>query len=516
MDKSAARTRAARLDERTLLPLAALLVAGGDERIHLDPRTGKNLYGRAVLPGDGALELGACTASAISPLGLDAADRLHQRLSRAAAAGALARTVDDAYEALRAGLLAALEIDDLPGVAAVLAPSGTDAELVPLALAARRSRGRVHNLLVGPSEAGSGSIFAAGGHHARHFTPFAGRRGAGTPIAAELAARVSVAAVAVREADGSLRALDAVDAEVEARAEAAIAAGDHVIVHRLAHGKTGVFAPSASCLRRLKERHGDRVSIFVDAAQARIGAAAIRRHLADGDQVMLTGSKFYGGPPFSGVVLVPASPEGPDAPWPDELSEYLAACDLPPSWARARAACRHRHNLGLLFRWTAALAEIRSYRALPRAVQREILAGFADAVERRFARRASIRLEAIPPRDAAIGRGEAEPQEALPTVFSFSIQRGRRLGVRELKQLAAQLATPGASPSFHLGQPVRLGAIGADEIAVLRVAAGAPLVCRVAGDASCGARLEERIAWLDAQIDTLAARLNRLADERPS
>jgi hypothetical protein len=300
MLKSPPRPAAARPRDRDLASLTDLLVAGGDERLRLDPATGLNLYGRSLLPRDGAIELGSCTRASLSPLAAASGDRLFRRLSRAWAAGTLAPAVEDAYESLRAELLAALEIEDLPDVQVVLTPSGTDAELVPLALAAGRSRGRIRNILVGPEEAGSGSALAAGGLHPKDFTPFGGRRGAGAALAGGLAARTSVEEVALREADGALRPLGALDDEVTTIAEEAVRAGETVIIHRIAHSKTGVFAPTLGCLRQLRERHGERILVVVDAAQGRISAATIRRHLAGGDLVLSTGSKFYGGPPFSG------------------------------------------------------------------------------------------------------------------------------------------------------------------------------------------------------------------------
>jgi hypothetical protein len=238
---------------------------------------------------------------------------------------------------------------------------------------------------------------------------------------------------------------------------------------------------------------------------------------------------------FSSAVLVPASARFPEAlvtPVPEGLFDYLSACDLPPRWSQARSLCGHHANLGLLLRWAAALAEIRAYRCLPRAVQREILDAFGDSVRGRLAHHPCVILEPSPPRDLALGLGEAEPQEALPTVFSFAVrcrQGGRPLllGAAALKRIAAQLASggdawpcadmPGAAraalaPCFHVGQPVRLGT--GDDRVVLRVAIGAPLVRRVAEDASLGARLSERVAWLDGRVEALSAKLDVLMDER--
>jgi selenocysteine lyase/cysteine desulfurase len=534
MSRSTSRPVIAGPSGSALDSLSSLLIAGGDERLHLDPATGLNRYGCAPFPREGAVELGSCTISSISSLALEATEQAFQRLARAHARGALAPAADDAYEGLRADLLAAFGLDDLPGVQAVFTPSGTDAELVPLVLAAGRARGRICNIVVGPGEAGSGTVFAAGGCHPNDVTPLRGYRGARRAITGGLSARVGVRTVALREADGTLRSPESLDDEVETLTSAAVGAGEMVIVHRIAHSKTGVFAPSLGCLRRLADRHGSQVMVVVDAAQGRISASTLRRHLASGDLVLLTGSKFYGGPPFSGAVLVPgsASPAGrAPIPVPEGLFDYLSAGDLPRTWQGMRALCAQRHNLGLLLRWTAALSEIRAYRAVPRAVQWEVIAAFGASVRQRLQRSSRVRLDAA---QAMSFPGDAEPQEALQTVFSFSLHRreggqDRSLGVTELRQIARRLSVETASwvrgdihpsawaalsPCFHVGQPVGLSPAGADTPAVLRVAIGATLVRSMASDLRRGVRLEDRVQWLDAQLDALSAKMDALLDDK--
>jgi hypothetical protein len=175
-----------------------------------------------------------------------------------------------------------------------------------------------------------------------------------------------------------------------------------------------------------------------------------------------------------------------------------------------RARCTSRHNLGLLLRWTAALAEMRAYRLIPRAVQREIIATFGASVRRGLAQVPAVTLEITPPVDTSPLPGDAEPQETLATVLSFSLREsgGSYLGVDELKRMARRLGAQG----IHLGQPVRLGRAGAP--VVLRVAIGAPLVRAVAVEPSLGSQLADRLRWLDAQSDALSAKLNALLAEQ--
>src|SRR6185437_9964762 len=172
--------------------LTTWLVAGGDERLDLDPTTGLNTYGRAPLPHADAIELGSCTMSAMSPLSVHATARVFQRLARPWSGGVRAAAVEAACEANREGLLAAFGLDDLHGVRVVFTPSGTDAELVPLALVAAKRAGAICNIVLGPNEAGSGTVVAAGGRYPNELTPFGGRRAARGAVSEALAARVDV------------------------------------------------------------------------------------------------------------------------------------------------------------------------------------------------------------------------------------------------------------------------------------------------------------------------------------
>src|SRR3546814_12621609 len=69
--------------------------------------------------------------------------------------------------------------------------------------------------------------------------------------------------------------------------------------------RTDTLFPYTTLFRSLAVRYGEAAAIIVDACQLRIAPQAVRRYLALGCVVLLTGSKFAGGPPFSGFALVP-------------------------------------------------------------------------------------------------------------------------------------------------------------------------------------------------------------------
>ena len=94
-------------------------------------------------------------------------------------------------------------------------------------------------------------------------------------------------------------------------------------------------ARNSACARRAKiacagspNSADDKVMIVIDACQARLGRARIRWYLERGFPVLLTGSKFFTGAPFSGALLVP-EPRSSVAP---------PSTKCPTAWAPIPAA----------------------------------------------------------------------------------------------------------------------------------------------------------------------------------
>src|SRR6185436_14598537 len=114
------------------------------------------------------------------------------------------------------------------GVAIALAPSGTDAELLALALAAGGGRRRVVNIVMGPSEIGTGSPLAAAGRHFDACLPSGASANVGDSVDTDLAERVETLDVDLRRADGSMRDETDIDDVVSAAVTRASFAGKAV------------------------------------------------------------------------------------------------------------------------------------------------------------------------------------------------------------------------------------------------------------------------------------------------
>ena len=88
--------------------------------------------------------------------------------------------------------------------------------------------------------------------------------------------------------------------------EASVADGNRVLLQIMDLSKLGWRAPSDQCLDEIAARWPGRVQVVVDACQMRLGRPRLKQYLDRGYLVIVTGSKFFTGPPFSGALLVPA------------------------------------------------------------------------------------------------------------------------------------------------------------------------------------------------------------------
>jgi hypothetical protein len=496
-------------------PLEQLLLSGGDTRLEIDPHTGRNKYECLPRPG-AAIPFGSCTSSTVSPRGYAAAQEAHRLISAAPnshiAANEFATTT-------RRRLRELLTLPDDVDIA--LAPSGTDVEVLALALAAGPCDRPVVNIVVGPSEVGSGTPLAAACRHYDQLTPSGLRLPVGSPIDDNLAALVDVRTVNIRTAAGDMLSESEIDAEVielfvEANEQDAI-----TLLHIVAHSKTGVHAPSLACVQRLR-RTSDDVVVVVDAAQGRFSRRGLRDVLNKDYMVMFTGSKFYGGPPFSGALLVPANFRPAIRKidrLPDGFAAYFTATEMPESWAEVRRALPDEPNLGAVLRWTAALAEIEAYYEVPDSARLRVLRFFESEVPRVFSESQVLRLLPVFP---PVYDDTAERLlESKTTVFGFWVTppgAAKPLGKAELKQLQAELASDLSdahpeldrgvvSREYHVGQPVDLGQAGS----VLRIALGGELITRVATDTRLGQNFDERLEWLRDQFVGLRQKVECLA-----
>lgn len=392
------------------------LFSGGDSRITADPRTGLTKYLCPLVPAPNLVCASSCTASPVSERGFDQAAAAYADIARAPSPADRLAALTDQIEArlLRyfgAGALAH----------AILCPSGTDALLTAaLLLAAERPDQAVTAILPSAAETGTGVPLAAVGR------VFDGPD-SGTSLSGQPGQTVEIP---LRASDGSPRSADAVN---QAFATAAATATGHAIVYLTHSSKTGLIGPVSP---------PDGVDVIVDACQARIQPETVAACLRRGWPVVVTGSKFFGGPAFSGAVLFPRD----RPPMPGRRPLLPVPCEAV--------------RLGTALRWTAALTSIDAFEPVAAGIA-EVLAERGTFIAQAIAANpALVPVEGLQPG----GPGWADQ----PSIFTFGVRdpaypRHLRT-VTELRPLYEHLARLGVL----LGQPVGLGSFGG-----LRLALGA-------------------------------------------
>lgn len=466
-----------------------LIASGGDNRLLLG-QLGLNQYGCGPNAHD-RIQFGSCTCSSPSLSGLSVARQMHAELKNHSAPQAYA---SQQFEIIRDQIRHHLALP--AGVDIALTPSGTDVEMLALAVTASHTQRPIVNLVVGPAEVGSGTKHAAGGLYFDSLVPAGRSVNVQQPVDTDLASRVTVCHVDVRNAAGRQLPLAEVDARVTEAVIDAANSGAHVIVHLVAHSKTGIYAPSLNSIASIKNTLKEDVTVVIDAAQGRLAIEAYKTLLEQQCMVSFTGSKFFGGPPFCGALLVPESLR-PDSmqlnPLPESFGDYFNRDTLPKNWEHWRAQCSIWTNYGLLLRWTAAATEMAAFYEIEAGIREVIFSTFANEVTN-----SSLASE----RSVVVSiKNDPEqtltPISAYQSVFSFEVRNlhDQLLDKKQLKELHHRINTD-LQHGFLLGQPVQIGRFRS----VLRIALGAPLVVAVANDQSLGRTLDHRLTWLREKI----------------
>jgi len=439
-----------------------MLTSGGDRRIVVPDAGNTNMYGASPFPRS-TLGYAASTANDIS---LDAFRHLEAKVSSwSHGCLQLAGEYSDMLEQMRIRLRSAWNLSGNTDV--VFAASGTDLEYVALSLAAARHGLPVTNILLGRDEVGSGCVLSAAGRF------FAGQ----SPVCAQTPKggfvpgfeHTLITDVALRDRLGLPRSSEDIAADLDRLATMARAAGRHPIVHAVHGSKTGLIVPSIPDIDRLRAAHGENLTIVVDACQARIESEEIARYLALDCIVMVTGSKFMGGPPFSGMALVPGTYSPQRA-----LAEGLAMIFRRGEWPAEWSGCRHLQvsaNPGLLLRLEAALFELDRFTRIGRAARGSVIRQFGIAITCLAERLGAAMVDPF-----LVGEALHNGTLATLDLSSLSGEPDFAKAQRWHRVLAAR--------GFRLGQPVKC--VPRDDggwAGTLRVSLSMPLISTLA---ACG------------------------------
>ena len=425
-------------------PATKAMTEGGDARLHLDPKTGLNRYHSAPRPSD-VLAYASSTANDISA---EAFAHVETVLQSLAPDGALSPQAYAAQlEQLRHRIRQAYSLGD--DVEIVFAPSGTDLEYVALAAVAGKGAGGTHNILLGADEVGSGCIHSAHGRYFADETALGVAVQVGQTVPGLDETHVDLIDIPVRDARGYGRPSSEITAAIEDAIAAAAAADRHPLIHIVHGSKTGLILPSLADIDRLRAAHGDGITFVVDACQARITSAAIADYLARNAIVFVTGSKFMGGPPFSGFALVPPALATGMAPLPTGLATIFRRAEWPQAWPGVDQL-PDGANLGLTLRLEASIFELERFQKLSLEQVTRVVLAFHAAVRQAMIGPLPIRRVApYPPGDRA--EADSHPIE-MRTLSTLDLSHlGEPATFEDAQRWHRDLLAHG----IRLGQPVK-------------------------------------------------------------
>lgn len=512
-------------------PIERLLTLGGDDRLYVQNQTGLNEYGCSPRPRPWAITFSSSTASSISDYGYGQAEALRQRLLICAAKGGLINCYYEEAQAVREKLRQILNLNE-SRAEVILTSSGTDGELFALYFATGNTDTPLLNILVGPTEIGSGSLAASGGYHFNTSTPLGGEVEPGTPVAGMCPENVRIEHIPIRRDNGDAIPVEESEGLIRKLTASAIAQGKTVLIHLLDSSKTGLLAPRLEFAKQLRKSAPERVHILVDAAQLRVSRRLLNQCLAEGFMVLITGSKFFTGPPFSAALLMPESMIiylNGLAHMPSGFSDYATAHDFPPKLRHLSNQLSGTPNIGLLFRWQAALWEMSAFFSVPPQDRVHTIKQFGQAVLEAIEQRPELTFVTAPRRPLALCDGKHR-WDCLPNIFTFYLHAivevdsppriltydEARYAYTYLNQditdlLPADLAENElevARHRCHSGQPVRIHKLcDGSWLGGLRIAAGARLVSGVCFDPMLGQNPTERLAHEIRDMQLVLAKL---------
>lgn len=419
--------------------LLSMLADGGDERLLLDGEH-RNKYGVCLLPDarDDSIQYSSSTCSPLSDEALSLAKFWMSSNKNAICSEEYSLEL----QSMRDGLRSIWGLED--SVDIVFGASGTDLELLYPLLSRFDARGRLANIVVLPEEIGSSSLAAA---QRRYFSEL-------TPNQRDQSARTGQ----VYRADVSTTAVDTME-EIEGllRDEPG-----PVLLHLVYGSKTGKVFPSVEHVKRWSKERDD-LLVVVDACQGRIGSANINEMLGMGWIVMMTGSKFFGGPPFSGIALFPPRFKVVFETECDQgletLSAFFNRAEFPRKWTLLNAV-HDGTNDGLLLRLRIAVFEMFRFSA----VRIERVGGLLDQYRQ-------IATDVFGDGELLLHIEGRDPGDDLLLDTIYCVKPGQRFAHRDYSKVSRQLA----------GEGVLLGQAVPREDVICRIAIGSRNILRYSG-----------------------------------
>ena len=423
--------------EKTLhsVELDLLLSKGADERIFLNQHR-LTKYGLPLVSDD-ILNRGSCTCS---PAREADAEMMQEVLAEC-------ESLDDWLQLkhrITRELKQELNWDGEDNFEIFYAPSGTDLVYIPLMFGRLLHANQpILNIITCIEELGSGTRFAAREMFHADFNQFGEPIRKMDPVLKD--GPIETIFFNARSVDGEI--LDnATELKKQVRNHP-----DHLVIINLAYGtKSGI----EDDLRLIDVIDGEHIMWVVDLCQFRHSKNILNMLLGKNALVMITGSKFYESPPFSGAMLVPKTIyqklQAVDN-WHaiNGYGKIFSSFDFPTE-IREKLEFNGNFNLAGTLRWLCALEEIKKYNALPAKRVEEKIDQWREVVFRELEARPEFEL--MP-----------HQKRTNKTIVSFRVKfNGQYLNREELQKLYFSIVTDNYSDTYRfkrimIGQPVSYG-----------------------------------------------------------
>ncbi|KAJ0399596.1 hypothetical protein P43SY_008915 [Pythium insidiosum] len=487
----------------------SLLIRGSDERSVLCPITKTNKYNGSTIPFQCDIARASCTCSSVTLEQFTRCERVRQELLlNSFSINPNARTSTDFFDAKMKGVrdrvaqcLGLSRLVQTDQMRVLLTPSGTDAELLATSAALARlfsglgiaaGQRRVTSIISAQGEIGRGSSSASGGKHFSELTPSGEAAVPGQPLRRYPTELVDVIELPGRTEEGAIASTDDVVCETVARLLDDEDNLNVVLLHVVMGSKTGYSCPSLEVVDMLSAKYPNRLLVVIDACQMRLDRELFFDFATKGYMTLVTGSKFFGGAPFCGAVLMPmrciyemetaAVEEYAELCHPLGLEDYFSKYDMPQSMKHVRHRLSSSFmNVGLLLRWESALANMEPYYRIPASSIDEICRTYIFCAKAHLRSHWSSLVELL--QDPVV-LPAASPRP-MDTIVSFKVWDASHEGhldakqLRDLHMLLSKDLSKVLPDDVHaakrclLGQPVQLGTQAG---AVLRIALGADMV----------------------------------------
>lgn len=447
----------------------SLLTTGGDDRSLILPESGANKYHIRPVPIEShQIFRGSCTGNPPTKSAFEATKKFYEENLESIQSCQLDSALRDIFKEQRERLKKYLDLPE--GAEVIIAPSGSDAEYLPIAIAkALHPDKKIVNGVTQLNEIGAGTAPASTGKFFSKYAPFLGDHGLDYLEGFD---GIEGIVVDARNKDGSV--VDAAQ-KMDEFAKEQIALGNYPIVHAVFGGKTGLrdtVMPSSI-------DEGDTSMAIVDACQGRFTLAEMKEWMDNDAIVLFTASKFFQAPPFCAAVIIPPS-----------IAEKLSTADAPKEMLGANGllgfvtdkelpSCMDSwkpylnddaiNNVGLALRWQAGLFSMEKLESISDDERTTLVDEWAAKVKNMVEENPNIDLFCVERSITSIRMAkDGDTSQWLNMSEARDLFRWMSLDVSEVVPDATEEEKKALATSGFIGQPVSVS----EDFAIVRIALG--------------------------------------------